>query len=874
MVDGFPVIEPPEDAPGDWQEFSLFEQLSLLPPYLLDDYIDVLADADLSDPELMLRPQQLAVVKGMAWIEMMCAGRGAGKELALDTAIPTPTGWLKMGELSVGDIVLDEQGRPTRVLAVYDNEPHQAWKLTFSDGTYLVAGGEHQWVTHTALDRKRLNRVGAPIPDDWAVGCTPITTAQMVETLTYGKRGDRNHSIPVTKPLKLPAADLPVDPWVLGVWLGDGSSATAEMTCHDDDAPHYVDEMAARGIELRLLRRRFADQPAGTWAIGAKTPHRRDPASGRMISNDSVHSKLRSLGVLANKHIPASYLRGSAQQRLDLLRGLVDTDGHVSKANGCIEFCTTKRVLADGVVELARSLGQKPVLSEGVATLNGRVVGPKYRVTWRPTMIVATLPRKVARHRPIGGAQSMRHQHRMLVSAEPVEVQPMRCITVDSPNSMYLAGDGMIPTHNTRTGAHWVIERAKKFPGCRFALLGRTVADVRDVMISGESGIMACSPDWFMPTYVPSLRKLEWPNGSVAYTYSSDAPSQLRGPQQHFTWADELAAFNMNPDTSGASAWDNALLSTRLGEHPQILITTTPKRTAVVRDLFKQSRDPSSGVVLYQASTLANRANLSAEYIASIYARYEGSHLEQQELHGELIGDSPGALWRSDDFTIGTPPEKDEDGNPIPYMRLVGVDPSVKKGGGGDDTGIIVVQATKDADPMKRRAWVLEDITMNGGPDEWAKTVVDAQVRWSRPEEPAVIVVEGNQGGALLSLVLNQIAPGIPVAIVNAIKSKSARAEPVVMAYRQGRVKHVEVFPELVDELTGWEPDVSRWSPGHLDALVWALHTALVDQRPLYPFIPIVATTAPHVSMDAAVPKFRKDRKAMGMNIAPWRKKR
>lgn len=207
-------------------------------------------------------------------------------------------------------------------------------------------------------------------------------------------------------------------------------------------------------------------------------------------------------------------------------------------------------------------------------------------------------------------------------------------------------------------------------------------------------------------------------------------------------------------------------------------------------------------------------------------------------------------------------------------MYLVGVDPSVKKGGGGDDTGIVIVAATKESDPMKRKAWVVEDITMNGGPDEWATAVIEAQVRYSTTENPAVIVVEGNQGGALLSLVLNQIAPGIPVAIVNAIKSKSARAEPVVMAYRQGRVKHTEVFTALVDELTGWEPDVSRWSPGHLDALVWALHTALVDQRPLYPFIPIVASNFQRgATMDGAVPKFRQDRKTIGMEVAPWRKK-
>jgi len=428
----------------------------------------------------------------------------------------------------------------------------------------------------------------------------------------------------------------------------------------------------------------------------------------------------------------------------------------------------------------------------------------------------------------------------------------------------YMGGRG---SGKTKTGARWVIKRALENPGCLIALLGRTVADVRDVMIQGESGIIAESDPDFMPMYTPSLRKLEWPNGSVAYTYSSDSPNQLRGPQQHFLWADELAAFRMIPDDSGATAWDNALFSTRLGKKPQILVTTTPKRVQIVRDLFRQAKDPTSGVALHIASTLSNRANLSTEYINAIYEKYAGTHLERQELHGELVGDSPGALWRSTDIHLGKLPT-DQD-----LMCVIGVDPAVSKH--GDDTGIIVVACTKESDINKRRAWVIDDLTINAGPDEWAQIVVDAQKKYSTPASPAIVVVEGNQGGELLNLVLNQLSPGIPIALVKAIRSKSARAEPVVLTYRQKRVLHTQEFNDLVDELTGWEPDVSKWSPGHLDALVWALHTVLIDTKPLWPYAPVlVGSTHSDRTISGVIPAFRRERdhrRGVGMALAPWR---
>ena len=867
------MFSPSMFPPDKWEDLSYWEQISLLPE---NEQTEILVDLvrrgiDITSADITFRRKQKDILESKARIILFAGGRGTGKELSLDTPIPTPTGWSKMGEIEVGDILFDEQGKPTTVLSVHDQMATNPVRLKFSDGTTIDAGGEHQWVTLTALERKRLNRKGNDIPDLWA-DKTSITTDELVSTLKCGKRGDTNHCIPVAQPLELPDAELPLDPWILGAWLGDGSSHAAAITCHDDDSEHYVREMKRRGVEMHLSSRRHDNQSVGTWSFGQKPPQR--DALGRMTSNGSSHSTLREMGVLHNKHIPSSYLRGSVQQRLDLLRGLIDTDGHIDKRQGCVEFCSTNRELANGVKELAASLGQKPVLSIGDAKLYGRFISKKYRVTWRPTIIVATLPRKVASHRPLG-AQKMRSAHRMIVSADPILVQPMRCITVDSPNSMYLVSEGMIPTHNTRVGGAWVNDKARKNPGCIIHLVGRTVADVRDVMMKGESGILAYSDPDFMPVYTPSTRSVLWPNGSTALTFSADAPDQLRGPQSHYTWADELAAYPQKPDTSGLTMWDQIEISTRLGESPQVLATTTPKRTGVMRDLFDRAEKGLS-TLLVQGSSWENRSNLSREYMEYIFNRYIGTHLERQELYGELIGDSPGALWNSSDIVLQEPPEG------IELITVIGVDPAVTYG--NDDTGIVVMCCDTNPDPFKRRAWILEDVTMNSPVEVWGKKVVDLQKEYSQVSKtnsrgaPAIVVVEKNQGHDLLKVLFKSegMERTAPVVDVSARVSKSQRAEPVVMAYRQGRVFHADDMPLLVDEMTSWEPGLNKsFSPGRIDALVWGLAVLLVDPRPIAQWAPVLLSennNFANQTLGGVAQPWKKDRGVKtGLGSAPWR---
>ena len=335
----------------------------------------------------------------------------AGKLLALDTLVPTPDGLLALREIRVGATVFDERGEPCKVTATYDDLPERAWRILFDDGLEVLAGGEHQWVTITRGQRKGYfrrdrprDRHRGPRPDgyplDWARWGKVRNTDDIASGI-LASDGAYQHTIPVARRLRLGERELAVDPYLLGVWLGDGGERDGVITA---------------GFERQL----------------------------------------RELGVLGNKHAPQDYLVASADQRLALLQGLMDTDGSNCSGRG-VEFTSNSEALADAVVWLASSLGQRVRKSKGEARLRGVSFGPRYRVTWASTVPCFRIPRKAARLHGSGDGSSerlpsVRSQSRQIVRCEPVPIQPMRCLTVDSPNSMYVITDRCLPTHNTCPG--------------------------------------------------------------------------------------------------------------------------------------------------------------------------------------------------------------------------------------------------------------------------------------------------------------------------------------------------------------------------------------------------------------------------------------
>jgi len=429
------------------------------------------------------------------------------------------------------------------------------------------------------------------------------------------------------------------------------------------------------------------------------------------------------------------------------------------------------------------------------------------------------LTRKANKVAPLAG-QDSRKTMRRIVSITRLPDAATRCIKVDAPSQLFLAGRGLVPTHNTRVGSEWIRKKAREHPGCRVILLGRTAADVRDVMVLGESGILACSSPGERPEYLPSRRALLWPNGSQALLATSMEPSVLRGPQAHYSWADEIGTYSHIPDESGLTAWQNLRIGTRLGESPQTITTTTPKRMPAIVELMDEVAIPSKKTVVIKGRTIDNVAALSRSYLEMLFHLYHGTSLWAQEIMGELVEGSEGALWSdkllNDARALTGVPS-------LPY-RCVAVDPSVAENP-KDECGIMVVGGTPHKELHKRHAYVLEDATVHGSPREWAQAVVDAAHRW----KVQGVIAEGNQGGELVRMAIENIDPTIKVYIVHAKQNKQLRAEPVVTAYEGMRVHHVGLLPQLEAQMTSWEPGVTKKSPDRIDALVYGVSAVLIQ---------------------------------------------
>jgi phage terminase large subunit-like protein len=358
----------------------------------------------------------------------------------------------------------------------------------------------------------------------------------------------------------------------------------------------------------------------------------------------------------------------------------------------------------------------------------------------------------------------------------PFNAHPMQ-LPDDLPWIIWLimAGRG---AGKTRAGAEWVralvhgLSGYAEAPVGRIALVGETFADARDVMVEGPSGLLAVHPRAERPTWTPSVRKLEWPNGAVAHVFSSEDPDSLRGPQFEAAWADELAKWR-----HAEEAWDMLQFGLRLGSRPREIVTTTPRPIPLLKRLLADTK-----VSVSRMATAENAQHLAPAFLDAVVGRYAGTRLGRQELDGALIEERPDALW------------------------------------------------TRDAVDSGGTAYMLADATASGlKPPEWAAKAVALYRRF----EADALVVETNQGGEMAGAVLREVDGSVPVTAVRATRGKYLRAEPVSVLYAQGRVRHVGAFPELEDEMCDFGPGglSSGRSPDRLDALVWALTHLMLTGR-------------------------------------------
>lgn len=393
--------------------------------------------------------------------------------------------------------------------------------------------------------------------------------------------------------------------------------------------------------------------------------------------------------------------------------------------------------------------------------------------------------------------------------ARPEQVPPDNA---DWKNWLFLAGRG---AGKTRSAAEVVRSWAEQ--GITpLALVGPTAADVRDVMVEGESGILAISPPWFMPDYEPSKRRLTWPNGVRASLFSAEEPSRLRGPQFAKAWCDEICAWVKMQET-----WDMLMFGLRLGIRPQAIITTTPRPVPLLRKLMKDKK-----TYMTRAGTRSNYANLAPDFIEEIEERYAGTRLGRQELDGEVLDDTPGALWTHSMFKHVLESE-------VPELVeiCVAVDPSGSDGTGGDSQGIVAAGKSAAGD-----YYVLRDASCRERPLKWGKRVADLHDDLLAD----YIVAEINYGGAMVEDTIKGIREDLIVKVVTASRGKVIRAQPISAKYEQGKVYHVvaerkegeppshfmyDGLKELEDQMVQMTSEgyTGEGSPDRVDAAVWAI---------------------------------------------------
>lgn len=366
----------------------------------------------------------------------------------------------------------------------------------------------------------------------------------------------------------------------------------------------------------------------------------------------------------------------------------------------------------------------------------------------------------------------------------------------------------------TKTGAEYMHRVAKQSPRMHMALVARTDDDIRDTMIEGDSGLLRTGWRDFRPEYEPSKHRVTWPNGAWATCYSSVQPSKLRGPNICFAWCDELAAWRR-----ARECWEQIEFTLRIGEHPRVIVTTTPKPIKFYREL--RSWD---GTVITRGSTFENAANLAPVFLANLRKKYEGTATGRQELNAEVLDEAEGALWKR--AALERDRIRRED---LPRLDrvVVALDPSATSKSTSAEAGIVAAGVRFNAAPLPDDFYVLADGSERLSPDAWGRRAIELYDAYQADR----LVGEANHGGDMIETVLRTIRPNLSYRTVHASVGKRVRAEPVAALTEQQRLHLVGPLEQLEDQLCNWDPRASDESPDRLDAMVWAI-TELMDNRP------------------------------------------
>jgi len=801
------------------------------------------------------RPEQkLPDLKDPWKVWMILSGRGWGKAYAYGTQIPTPKGMRNIEDLNPGDSVFDSQGHPVCIATKSPTwlEP-VSYLVKFTDGFEVVTCGEHDWVLLNRGEVKRFGRGANWLHPERTQGKPKYSVSDIrrvfAETGTYKRTaevlgipyfavydvihnsvpdpgpkvytsrelsgmslvhddGHKRFAVPLLQTATAPSVSddcLPIDPYLLGVWLGDGTHRTGAITVSQDDSQYLIGYCEESGLEVH-----------------SKTIHKGNEQFRATISVDipAFRTALRRTGLhrLDRKMIPEEYFLASEQARRALLAGLIDTDGTRADSLTGVTFTNTDPHLHEYFIRLMGSVGERPmktVWNDNYAPsgkLNAKQLGRTTATLLRP------LPTRVKRKTPDFGRVSHSYRTglmtRTLESVTAIPGVPTVCVTVEDTDHLILVGSHHAICRQTRTGAEAIKKLMLDNPGCRIGIIGMTAGAVRDTCYEGESGLLSVlPPDTYDRQnggkYNRSLGQLTLSNGSMAFSFSGSDPEKLRGFQSNFLWMDELCAFSYSQE-----AWDMAMMGLRLGAHPRIIITTTPKPSPLIVELVRRGNEEPDNVILTSGSTFDNAANLPESTLQELRNRYEGTTMGRQELYAELILDDPGALWKRD--LIDETRVSVHDFDLTKMVRIiVAIDPSMSVMTEREsETGMIVAGLGANG-----HAYIIEDCSaLRPSPDMWANLAISKYHQYAANR----IVAEVNQGYDLVDNLLKTKDDRVPVKKVYATRGgKFLRAEPVAALYEQKRVHHVGLHGKLEDQMTQWVP--GKASPDRLDAMVWAI---------------------------------------------------
>lgn len=443
--------------------------------------------------KLGLQPKQSEVFTSDATEILYGGAAGAGKALNIQEKIPTPLGWKLMGELRVGDQVFDENGLPCNVVAATEvmfGRP--CYRVTFSDGTEIICDEQHQWVTWSDREIKSYaytSKNSKVFPEDWAAftlgngeKVKPKTTKELTTTKTHNK-----HRIPTTKPVLYSEKELPIDPYVFGYLLGDGdTSRSSRAACHPNDRMWLVETFLGLGV--------------------ATTKHKSDGHFGVL----GLSKAWAKLGLSDGKYIPTEYIISSVDQRLELVRGLMDSDGYIDN-HGSYRFTNTNKKIVDSLLEVLKSLGIIAKVYRRVGrTRRGVVSKDSYEVLVSTELCLCKIPRKVEKARKLW---NLEQKSNFIVNVEKVESVPVRCIQVDSPRNMFLCSESFIPTHNSHLMRVLAITYSAAVPGLQTYLFRRTLPDLLSNHMVGSGAF----PDMLAPLIDSKHVSINWSKNEIRF---------------------------------------------------------------------------------------------------------------------------------------------------------------------------------------------------------------------------------------------------------------------------------------------------------------------------------------------------------------------